>query len=113
MREIKTAKVPCGDCNVCCRGDALFLHPELGDVLERYDTDTYQGRTILAHKENGDCIYLDRASGCTIYEDRPATCRELDCRTLLKIPAAKRRELIRKGALSRAMIKAAKQRKRR
>ena len=77
-----TRSVPCGTCNACCRGDAIFMHPECGDDANLYKTVVYNGRLILDHKPNGDCIYLDRATGCTIHAIRPTVCRELDCRLL-------------------------------
>lgn len=78
-----TRNVPCGTCTACCQGDAIFMHPECGDDPSQYETEMYEGRVILKHKPNGDCIYLDRAKGCTIHERRPAICRELDCRELI------------------------------
>lgn len=110
----KVTKVPCSGCYACCQGEAVFIHPECGDDANNYLTEEYQGRRILAHKPNGDCIYLDRDVGCTIYDTRPTICGELDCRKLYKklkyspaieqylnknvIKAAKR--LIRKGRLA-------------
>lgn len=85
-----TRSVPCGTCNECCRGDAIFLHPEHGDDASLYQTELYQGRVILAHKTNGDCIYLDRALGCTIHDRRPTICREFDCRALVDAVGAKK-----------------------
>lgn len=36
---------------------------------------------MLAHKPNGDCVYLgDR--GCTIQDDKPQMCGEMDCRLI-------------------------------
>lgn len=37
--------------------------------------------TVLKHKSNGDCIYLD-AHGCTVHEDKPILCKVFDCRKL-------------------------------
>jgi hypothetical protein len=85
-----TRPVPCGTCNECCRGDAIYLHPECGDDASQYKTVQYEGRTILDHHPNGDCIYLDRATGCTIHHRRPVVCRELDCRELVNQVGAKR-----------------------
>ena len=76
--------VPCGTCTECCHGDAIFMHPECGDVPANYETDSYEGRLILKHKPNGDCIYLDRSAGCTIHSRRPVICREMDCRILVR-----------------------------
>lgn len=85
-----TRLVACGSCTSCCRGDAIFLHPECGDDTSRYETEKYRGRTILAHKDNGDCIYLDRDHGCTIHDRRPTICREMDCVVLLERLGEKR-----------------------
>jgi hypothetical protein len=66
------------------------MHPECGDDPSQYATDEYEGRLILKHKDNGDCIYLDRAKGCTIHNHRPVICRELDCRALVDAAGEKR-----------------------
>lgn len=84
-----TRSVPCGTCTECCKGDAIFIHPECGDIATDYLTEEYMGRTILQHKINGDCIYLGN-SGCTIHDRRPTICRELDCRELVDAAGAKR-----------------------
>jgi len=60
------------------------MHPELGDDETKFRTEDYNGQRVLAHKDNGDCVYLDRETGCTIHDDAPAICREFDCRTLLR-----------------------------
>jgi Fe-S-cluster containining protein len=78
-----TRTVPCGTCNECCRGDAIFLHPECGDIPSLYECEDYDGAIILKHQPNGDCIYLDRDKGCTIHGRRPTVCREMDCRLLV------------------------------
>lgn len=78
-----TMHVPCGTCTECCKGDAIFLHPECGDDPAQYETENYQGRTILKHHPNGDCVYLDRQRGCTIHDRRPTICREMDCRIIV------------------------------
>ena len=79
IEDRPTRVVACGSCYECCRNDAIFMHPECGDVASEYLTEPYEGRTILQHKPNGDCVYLDRATGCTIHERRPTVCREFDC----------------------------------
>lgn len=74
--------VPCNGCTLCCRGDAIRLLP--GDDVNAYRTEPhshYPGALMLAHKANGDCIYLG-ATGCTIQEDKPTMCREMDCRVV-------------------------------
>lgn len=80
---ITTRSVPCGTCSECCRGDAIFLHPESGDDPSQYQTTQYAGRTILEHKPNGDCIYLVPGTGCGVHGRQPVVCREMDCRLLV------------------------------
>jgi hypothetical protein len=36
---------------------------------------------MIAHKPNGDCIYLDE-QGCSIHDRAPSLCRSADCRSL-------------------------------
>ncbi len=36
---------------------------------------------LLRKDDDGQCTHIDRATGgCTVYEHRPATCRQYDCR---------------------------------
>lgn len=108
MSKIATRNVPCEGCTQCCQGDAVFLHPELGDKFSDYITEIYKGRFILAHQANGDCIYLERGKGCTIHERRPAICRELDCADILKWPKSRLKRLVAQGKLSEKLLMMAK-----
>jgi len=112
MREV----VPCNGCTLCCRNEALVLHPECGDDIESYETEPYThpltGEPVrrLKHKPNGDCIYLGER-GCTIHERAPVICQEFDCRRLfLKFSRNERRELIRKGILDKDTMAAGRDR---
>lgn len=100
--------VNCGSCNECCRNDAIFMHPECGDNPADYDTEMYEGRLILKHKPNGDCIYLDREKGCTIWDRRPTICKELDCRLLVKAIGEKRMKAMGMGRVAYAARRLAK-----
>lgn len=74
--------VPCNGCTLCCKGDTIRLLPE--DNPLAYQTEPHErfpGELMLAHKENGDCVYLGE-SGCTIQETKPAMCRTMDCRAI-------------------------------
>lgn len=74
--------VPCNGCTLCCRGDAIRLLPE--DHAEIYLTEphpTAADALMLAHKSNGECIYLD-GRGCTIHDRAPSLCRSADCRSI-------------------------------
>ena len=101
--------VPCAGCTACCQRDAVRLHPAHGDDLTAYQTEQDEdGYWCLAHKPNGDCVYLDRAHGCTIHERAPWSCQQFDCRALLDLPRIERRRLVAFGYLSRELLKAAK-----
>ena len=78
-----TRLVPCNGCTTCCQGDAVYLHPECGDDPSQYRTERADGRIMLAHKNNGDCTYLERGKGCSIWKVRPTVCREFDCAIFL------------------------------
>ncbi len=78
----KCVEVPCGDCTLCCQGDAIRLQ-EVDDP-GKYLTEPHSsipGALMLAHKPNGDCIYLTE-NGCAIHDCAPALCRGADCRVL-------------------------------
>ena len=113
-RPIMEALVPCVKCTACCQSDAVFLHTECGDDPSQYLTREHQGKLILEHKPNGDCIYLKRGRGCMIWERRPTVCRELDCIIFLtKFTAKQRRVMIERGMLTKKMVAAAKARRQR
>jgi Fe-S-cluster containining protein len=94
--------VPCNGCTACCQRDLIFLKPELGDVVETYETFaatnplTGEQGIALKHKPGGGCIYVDE-HGCTIHDRAPVVCREFDCRALylklFSIPRPERRRL--------------------
>lgn len=79
--------VPCGSCNACCQviGWEVDLHPERGEDVSQYQHhEEIQATTglpalFLDKKPNGECVYLVKGK-CSIYERRPQTCRQFDCR---------------------------------
>jgi uncharacterized protein len=81
------SEVPCGGCTACCRS-SYFIHigPDETDTLGRIPRALLfpapglpDGHVVLGYDERGCCPMLvdDR---CSIYEDRPRTCRTYDCR---------------------------------
>jgi hypothetical protein len=117
---IPLVNVPCNGCTACCQNDLLFLHPEMGDDAESYETmaavNPLNGRKGLAlkHKPEGGCIYLGEG-GCTIHDRAPAICREFDCRRLYQslmeeTTRPERRRLLRNGLISKAMMDAGRSR---
>lgn len=93
-------KVACDGCTLCCKGDAVRLLP--GDDVASYQTEQHpriKSARMLAHKPNGDCIYLGE-SGCTIYGRRPQMCRKMDCRVIAqKLSPQMARVLMKNNAL--------------
>lgn len=79
--------VPCGDCNACCRGSYFIeVKPTDTDALGRIPAELLfpapgapSGYQLLGFNDSGSCPLL-QADACTIYPDRPATCRTFDCR---------------------------------
>lgn len=99
-KKLPTHEVPCNGCTLCCQGDAIRLLPE--DRAEEYETVPHPrvpGALMLAHKPNGDCVYLDE-NGCSIHGRAPSLCRSADCRSLaLKISVSRALEMHRLGRL--------------
>ena len=83
----RASDVPCGDCTACCRS-SQFVHiaPGESETLARIPRELLfpapgrpEGHMVLGYDENGQCPMLTD-EGCSIYEDRPRTCRTYDCR---------------------------------
>lgn len=76
--------VPCGLCRLCCQNWDVVRMLE-GDDVASYEVEPHPAgfpHLMLRHKPNGDCVYLDRATGCTIHDRCPRMCREMDCRNI-------------------------------
>lgn len=79
--------VPCGTCTACCRS-RQFVHVEPGDerALAVIPPELLfpapglpAGHYVMGYDQDGACpMLVDDA--CTIYADRPRTCRVFDCR---------------------------------
>lgn len=98
-------RVPCGGCTRCCENDVVRLL--FCDDADRYQTTPHPfipGALALARQADGDCVYLDRASGCTIHAAKPTLCRSFDCRQIAAtIPLSKARKLSADGLLKFAV----------
>jgi len=81
------ADVPCGTCTACCRS-SLFIHinPEETETIRRIPRALLfpapglpEGNLFMGYDDNGRCpmLFDDK---CSIYEHRPQTCRDYDCR---------------------------------
>lgn len=79
--------VPCGECTACCES-SYFIHiaPDETEALSRIPQELLfpapglpRGHVLLGYDEDGHCpMLIDQR--CSIYEDRPLTCRNYDCR---------------------------------
>jgi Fe-S-cluster containining protein len=64
----------------------------------------------LAHRANGDCVYLGD-NGCTIHDRAPTVCRLFDCRTLFTgTTRNERRAAIKSGDTSKEVFAAGRER---
>jgi len=94
-------KVPCNGCTICCHSDAIRLLE--GDDVSFYMTVKHpyiKDALMLAHKENGECIYLEE-TGCGIHDYAPLLCRQADCRSIaLKIGFEKAIHLHEQGIIN-------------
>jgi Fe-S-cluster containining protein len=78
----------CTRCGHCCTGApgyvwvndeeiaaiAAFRGESVSEVTALYTRPTHRGPS-LREKTNGDCVFYDKALGCTVYEHRPRQCR--------------------------------------
>jgi len=81
------AKVPCGACRGCCRSSMFIpIKPEETKTIQRIPRALLfpapglpKGHVLLGYDDQGRCPMLVD-NECSIYEDRPQTCRDYDCR---------------------------------
>ena len=87
LRGDADADVPCGTCTACCTS-SQFVHvaPDERATLARIPAELRfpapglpAGHVVLPYDEHGHCPMLV-AGACSIYENRPRTCRTYDCR---------------------------------
>jgi hypothetical protein len=78
----------CTRCGLCCTGEpghvwvnddelaaiSAFRDEPLAETTALYARRAGRGLS-LREKANGDCVFYDRAQGCTIYPVRPRQCR--------------------------------------
>jgi len=81
------ADVPCGSCTACCTASYyVYVRPEETRTLARIPKQHLialprlpAGYLAMGWDENGHCPMLVDGR-CSIYADRPQTCRDFDCR---------------------------------
>jgi Fe-S-cluster containining protein len=87
IRGDRGSDVPCGGCTACCTA-SQFIHigPDETATLAAIPAGLAfpapglpRGHVLLGYDQHGDCpMLVDNA--CSIYADRPRTCRTYDCR---------------------------------
>jgi len=87
LRGQAVSDVPCGGCTACCRS-SQFVHigPDENETLARIPSELLfpapgraKGHVVMGYDEHGHCPMLVDG-GCSVYENRPRTCRTYDCR---------------------------------
>jgi hypothetical protein len=94
LRDMRTAlagrggmDVACGDCRGCCvssyyvkvRAHETAALARIGEANLEPGPPGDPGSRLLGYRDNGHCRMLVDGH-CSIYEDRPETCRGYDCR---------------------------------
>jgi len=82
-----SVNVPCGECIGCCTS-SYFIHIKPTDIETlKYISKNIRfpapnlpkGHYILGYDKNGHCPMFKQGK-CSIYDFRPETCRQYDCR---------------------------------
>jgi Fe-S-cluster containining protein len=81
-------KTPCGTCTACCVSKEWAAVPLSAEEAERFaDCAHYSAGTwLLDRKPDGSCVKLIEGK-CSVYQQRPRTCRLFDCRWAALIEA--------------------------
>jgi Fe-S-cluster containining protein len=87
IRGERDAEVPCGGCTACCTaGQFVHIAPDETATLARIPRGLLfpaplmpEGHVVLPHDARGHCPMLV-GGRCSIYDNRPRTCRTYDCR---------------------------------
>lgn len=84
--ETADADVPCGSCNACCRSAQFILITPDDQAAKAaiakellFPAPGKPEHWVMGFDENGHCPML-KNDACSIYADRPITCRAYDCR---------------------------------
>jgi Fe-S-cluster containining protein len=81
------ADVPCGDCTACCTA-SMYVHVRPDETGPRAAIPPHllttvprlpEGHRVMGWDAHGHCPML-KSNSCSIYADRPQTCRDFDCR---------------------------------
>ena len=89
MKGRRPGDVPCGECAGCCTSSKFILvrptdvaaRERIPEALLFPAPGLPSGFDLLGYNEQGHCPMFQQ-DGCSIYPDRPETCRQYDCRVL-------------------------------
>lgn len=87
LRGEAGCSVPCGDCVGCCTSSYYIpLRPRDAALLEQVPAafltrsqDPPESPWLIGYRANGHCPMFG-GQGCSVYAQRPQTCRVYDCR---------------------------------
>lgn len=82
-RAVPSADIDCASLLPLCKGRCCAMEVALSeeDLGERrLAWDLRQPYQLRRDPEHGYCSYLGHGGRCAVYDDRPATCRQYDCR---------------------------------
>lgn len=85
--DIIEYRLNCEPCNEkpCCKKFKVPLTPAESMRL-KVDEEAWKDKiAILAKKEDGSCYYLLENGRCSVWETRPAACREYSCLNDMRI----------------------------
>lgn len=81
-RAVPSTERDCASLLHLCKGRCCALDVSLsaGDVAERkLEWDLQRPYLLRKNPAHGYCACLDDGGRCTVYDDRPGTCRDYDC----------------------------------
>lgn len=95
MKGESLGDVPCGDCVGCCTSSKFILvRPSDTEAKSSIPKELLfsapgfpNGFQLMGYDEKGHCPMFKNGK-CSIYESRPETCRQYDCRVLAATGAA-------------------------
>jgi uncharacterized protein len=87
IEGVGDANVPCGSCTACCTSSQFIeIGPDEQRTIDRIPRELLfpaprrpKGHVLLGFDQRGHCPMLVNGA-CSIYNDRPRTCRTYDCR---------------------------------
>ncbi|WP_051440304.1 MULTISPECIES: YkgJ family cysteine cluster protein [unclassified Pseudoalteromonas] len=78
VENINTQPVTCANCQACCCQLEVRIVTDTGVPFRYIDYDKW-GSEVMKRGDDGWCEALDRNTlMCSIYENRPLTCREFE-----------------------------------